>query len=147
MDKAFAPTARNIITCTIDENGDVLYLATDANDAFLNDGTEVTRRASHVEPNTFWARQAFYVLRWFGDKGRIAEWTRNWSVQWRVNTKPVGGPILTWGDVHPHAGSGYFHINRNQTATWGSRTFGIRQDAIDAEIKFLNDFFLERGIQ
>ena len=139
MDTAFAPTARNIITCTIDENGDVIYLATDANDAFLNDGTEITRRASHVEPVELPARILFYVLRWFGNKGRIAEWTRNWNVLWRVNTKPVGGPILTYGDIEPrYRGSEV----GGKVVTWHQR-----QQAIDAEISFLNDFFLERGIQ
>ena len=140
MDKAFAPTARNIITCTIDENGDVIYLATDANDAFLNHGEVVTKRASHVEPVQRFARICFYILRWFGDKGRIAEWTRNWDVEWRVNTRPVGGPILTYGDVEPR----YKNVEGlgDRIVTWHQR-----QQAIDAEIVFLNDWFLERGIQ
>ena len=149
MDKAFAKTDRNIITCTIDENGDVIYLATDANDAFLNDGTEVTRRASHVEPDDFVLRVAFYILRSIsGNKNTIAEWTRNWKCLWRVNTKPVGGPILTWADVWRVKGhlavlpwlpslSQYNHV-----ALWRNR-----QEAIDTEIQFLNDWFLERGIR
>lgn len=120
--KPFAKEEHNIITCTIDENGDVIYLATDANDAFLNDGTEVTRRASHVEPEHFGYRVAFYILRLLGDKTHIAQWTREWPVVWRVNTRPVGGPILE--------------------GRWTNR-----QAAIDAEIIFLNDWFLERGIQ
>jgi hypothetical protein len=137
VDKPFSKTPHNIITCTIDENGDVIYLATDSNDAFLNDGTEITRRASHVEPVQKFARICFYILRWFGDKGRIAEWTRNWNVLWRVNTKPVGGPILTWD-----------HVGWNSSdRPLGYATWTNRQDAIDFEIAFLNDWFLERGIQ
>jgi hypothetical protein len=89
---AFAKTARNIITCTVDENGDVIYLATDANDAFLNHGDVVTKRASHVEPELLVYRLVFRFLRLFGDKTRIAEWTRNWPVLWRVDTRPCGRP-------------------------------------------------------
>lgn len=136
MDKPFPKHDTGIITCTIDENGDVLFLATDANDAFLNHGDVITKRASHVEPVQRFARILFYILRWFGDKGRIADWTRNWRVTWRVNTKPVGGPILTWGHV------GWSIIDYTTVAMWRHR-----QAAIDAEIKFLNDWFLERGIQ
>lgn len=142
MDKAFAKTAQNIITCTIDENGDVIFLATDANDAFLNHGDVVTKRASHVEPVQRFARVLFYILRWFGDKGRIAEWTRNWHVTWRVNTRPVGGPILRVKDVHPEISFDHYPQYGEQHAWWFDR-----QAAIDAEIKFLNEWFLERGIQ
>ena len=137
--KPYNKTAHNIITCTIDENGDVIFLATDANDAFLNHGDVVTTRASHVEPVQLVARICFYILRWFGDKGRIAEWTRNWHVTWRVNTRPVGGPILRVKDVSPSPCAPWMD---DQIAFWYNR-----QEAIDAEIKFLNEWFLERGIQ
>ena len=122
MIKPFPKSPRNIITCVIDENGDVLYLATDANDAFLNDGTEITRRASHVLPENFWLRAAFRILRTFGDKTQMAEWTRHWRTTWIVDASPVGAPTFRGG--------------------WTNR-----QDAIDFEIAFLNDWFLERGIQ
>jgi hypothetical protein len=127
----------NIIDCTVDENGDVLYLATEANDRFLKQPDSVTRRASHVEPVQQFARICFYILRLFGNKNRIAAWTRNWHVLWRVNTKPVGGPILKWVD--------YFGCGKRDGA--GIAMFRNRQDAIDFEIRFLNDWFLERGIQ
>lgn len=140
MDKPFLPTDKNIITCIVDENGDVIYLATDANDAFLNDGTEVTKRASHVEPSDLVHRIAFRFLRLFGDKTRIAEWTRNWSVLWRVDTRPVGGPILKYWDI-PHQ-----DWQRGWLLDGNIVLFPRRQDAIDAEIKFLNNWFLERGI-
>jgi hypothetical protein len=122
MDKPFAKTARNIITCTIDENGDVIFIATDANDVFLNHGDVVTKRASHVLPENFWLRQAFRILRLFGDKTQLAEWTRRRRTTWLVDASPVGAPTFRGG--------------------WTNR-----QDAIDFEISFLNDWFLERGIR
>lgn len=132
---AFPKTQRDVITLTIDEDGDLLFLKTDSADIFLELGTTVTKRASHVEPATFWDRVAFHVLRTLvADDSSIAAWTRTWKCRWRVNTSPVGGPILTWADL------------------WGSvapsttATFADRQNAIDAEIAFLNTWFLERGI-
>lgn len=144
--KRFQKTAVKIATMTIDENGDVLFLATDSNDIFLELGTVVTKRASHVEPATFWARRAFHLLRSVvSDKSRSAEWTRLWTCRWRVNTKPVGGPILTWRDVYTREqvasmariGSIPVLLGLRDIATWQDR-----QDAIDAEVKFLNEFFL-----
>ncbi len=135
--KRFPKHDNKIITITIDEEGDVLFLKTDANDIFLDQGTVVTKRASHVEPAPLYERLAFHLLRAvFGDKGKVSDWTRTWRTLWRVNTKPVGGPILTWGHIYPAA------LN---CSTLGRQTycFGRRQDAIDAEIEFLNKFFLE----
>jgi hypothetical protein len=137
--KRFPKHDDSVVTATIDENGDVLFLATSANDIFLNHGTVVTKRASHVEPYHLGYRIAFHILRWFGDKTQIAEWTRNWPVVWRVNTKPVGGPILTWKDIGS-TGGGFW--KDSEPAIWLDR-----QEAIDEEIKFLNNWFLERGIR
>lgn len=124
-----------IITVTFDENGDATYLASEGTDIFLELGETVTHRASHVEPATRGARLLFHFLRLFGNKNRIAEWTRHWDCNWRVNTAPVGGPILTYADVEP----------RYRGTAIGSRiaTWHNRQDAIDTEIAFLNQFFLE----
>ena len=120
--KSFPKTQRNVVTVTI-EDGDLVFLATDSADIFLEQGETVTRRASHVEPDNFAYRVAFTVLRSLvSDKSRIAAWTRLWPCLWRVNTAPVGGPILT-------------------------ERFTDRQKAIDAEIIFLNNWFLERGIR
>jgi hypothetical protein len=147
MDKPFPKTPQKIVTITIDENGDQVFLKTDSADVFLEQGEVITRRASHVEPADLKRRILFTVIRALvPDTSKIAAWTRTWACNWRINTSPVGGPTLTWGMVHPKATSGYFHTNRDVIATWGPRTFGNRQDAIDTEIKFLNDFFLERGI-
>lgn len=54
------------------------------------------RRVSHVEPVNVVYRVAFHVLRkLFGEDGRVGNWTRRWSVNWRarmlVGDKPVLG--------------------------------------------------------
>jgi hypothetical protein len=143
---AFPKTQRDVITLTIDEDGDLLFLKTDSADIFLELGTTVTKRASHVEPATFWARIAFHILRTLvADDSSIAAWTRTWKCRWRVNTSPVGGPILTWADLRLLGWDPLIDL-------WGSvapsttATFADRQNAIDAEIAFLNTWFLERGI-
>ena len=93
--KAFAKQEQKVLTVTITEDGDLIYLKTSEHDIFAEMGEVVTKRASHVEPATFWLRVAFHILRTVvNDKSRIAEWTRGWSCDWRVNTAPVGGPIL-----------------------------------------------------
>lgn len=135
--KPFPKTPTKIVTLTIDENGDQVFLKTDSADIFLEQGEVITRRASHVEPATFWRRLAFSVLRrLFPDTSRVAAWTRTWSCLWRVNTSPVGGPILTIWD----ATGG--HVPSNRIMTWADR-----QSAIDAEVQFLNHWFAERTIQ
>lgn len=111
-----------IVTVIIDENGDLMGLNTPGSEVFFDPESTVTRRASHVEPDSLVLRVLFHLLRRLGDKNQIAEWTRHWPCLWRVNTKPVGGPILD---------KRWYH----------------RQDAIDAEVVFLNNFFLERGVQ
>ena len=133
--KAFAKQEQKVLTVIIDEDGNLIYLKTSEHDIFAEMGEVVTARASHVEPSEFWPRVAFHILRTVvSDKSRIAEWTRGWNVSWRIDTHPVGGPLLRWKHL----------------LTEGSEsiaTFSNRQAAIDAEIKFLNQFFLERGIQ
>jgi hypothetical protein len=121
------------VTVTIEENGDATFLATDSAATFLECGDVRTRRASHVEPVNFWLRVAFHVLRTFwGRKTQVAAWTRKWDCLWRVNTSPVGGPTLRWRDV--------YDTNRgDEVATWHNR-----QEAIDAEIKFLDEWFAVR---
>ncbi len=134
--KPFAKTEHKVLTVTIDEQGDLIYLKTGEHDIFAEMGEVVTKRASHVEPVNIGLRMVFRFLRLFGDKTRVAEWTRGWRCLWRVDTRPVGGPVLTWYDV---LGQPW---GMSRTATWHNR-----QDAIDAEIIFLNQFFLERGIK
>jgi hypothetical protein len=54
------------------------------------------RRASHVEPNNIVLRKIFHMIRArFGEKGKMANFTRQWPCLWRVNMTPSGGPVLT----------------------------------------------------
>lgn len=120
MDKPFAKSEHKVFAVTYDEHGNLEYIKTDAADCLLELGTVVTRRASHVEPQAFWTRVWFHIVRQFvSDKSAIAAWTREWTCEWRVNTAPVGGPILP-------------------------ERFRDRQKAIDREIEFLNEWFLKR---
>ena len=138
--KAFPKTPRKVLSVVIDEHGQLEYLKTDSCDVLLELGETVTRRASHVEPATFWTRVWFHVVRRFvTDKSAIASWTRGWRCQWRVNCSPVGGPILLWKHI-PANGLDMRHtVWANEIATWSNR-----QHAIDAEVAFLNEFFLTR---
>lgn len=124
-------------TMTIEETGDLTFLDTDSAEAFLDIGETTKRRASHVEPAVWGYRVVFHVLRFFGDKNRLAEWTRHWPVLWRVNTKPVGGPIMKLKHAYPQAP--WVFPAGEGIAVWGNR-----QDAIEAEIKFLNEWFANR---
>lgn len=129
-----------IVTITIEDDGNLTFLATESSDVFLELGRVVTRRASHVEPALFWNRQLFRILRTlFTDDSRVAAWTRTWDNLWRVDTRPVGGPILTWAHVRPEIAAAA-HSLAGRTYYWFDR-----QAAIDAEVKFLNQFFAERG--
>jgi hypothetical protein len=124
------------LTFVIDESGDLKFLVPEfMHESRLLEGA-VVNRASHVEPDNFVLRIIFHGLRQvLGDKGRMSEFTRNWPILWRVNTKPVGGPILRVKDVYdwcPVSCS-----QHNNVATWRNR-----QNAIDAEIKFLNSWFI-----
>jgi hypothetical protein len=106
-----------VATFVIDEQGNVKYLVNEATDKMF-EGDAVKQRASHVEPDNWLFRIAFHMLRQvFGDRGRMSDLTRRWPCLWRVNTKPVGGPILE--------------------PRWRNR-----QEAIDAEIEFLVEWFV-----
>jgi hypothetical protein len=107
------------VTFIISGNGDCTYLLTES--APIIEGT-VTARASHVEPDNWLLRAVFHLLRqWLGDKGRMSDFTRSWKCLWRVNLKPVGGPILC---------TRYFD----------------RKQAINAEVFALNKFFIGEKI-
>jgi hypothetical protein len=136
--KPFSPTPHKVITITIDEQGNNVFLKTDSADCFLEQGEVITRRASHVEPAPRYERWLFSLLRTlFSDTSAVAAWTRTWNTLWRINTSPVGGPILRVGHVWP----GVAWPVEDRVAC-----FANRQDAIDAEIEFLNNFFAERKI-
>jgi len=77
---------------SIDSNGDMSQLVSPSF-PLLVDGT--IRRASHVEPTNIVLRWVFHLLRtMYGGKGRIAAWTREWPIVWRVNLTPINGPII-----------------------------------------------------
>jgi len=105
------------ITVTIDEEGDQVFLKGHGADVFLGLGDTRTQRASHVEPDNRLLRFLFHFIRHrTADDSRLAAFTRCWPCLWRVNTAPVGGPILS--------------------GRWRNRL-----KAIDAEVEFLNQFF------
>jgi hypothetical protein len=134
--KPFPKSPQKVVTVVIDEHGNLEYLKTDSCDVLLELGEVITRRASHVEPATFWTRVWFHIIRTLvSDKSRVAAWTRNWKCLWRVNTAPVGGPILRHIHVDPNSKQWAWDV----IAVWENR-----QDAIDAEITFLNKWFLTR---
>ena len=121
--KPFPKTERKVVTVTIDESGDMVFLRTPESDIFLELGETITRRASYVVPAAFWSRLAFNTIRYFvHDDSASAEWCRTWRGPWMVDTTPTAGVVLE--------------------GRWM-----IRQDAIDAEIAFLNRWFLEGGVQ
>src|SRR5277367_304819 len=105
------------VTLTMDEQGDFLFLKSESTQVFCALGETRTRRASHILPENFWQRLAFRALRAISfDDSAAAQWTRSWRCVWIVDTRPVGGPILE--------------------GRWLNR-----QDAILAEIEFLNRLF------
>ena len=106
-------------TITIDEDGSVTFLKTKDAAIFLSIGGYTTRRASHVEPDWLPLRLAFRAIRAIvRDTSSVAQWTRTWKCIWRVAI--VGGPIL-------------------------STRYYDRKQAINAEIFFLNKFFMEKN--
>jgi len=103
-----------VITVFIDDEG-MTFLMDETVKLFEGEGE--VKRASHVEPDSLVFRLLFHTLRHvFGDKGRMSDFTRSWPCLWRVNTKPTAGVILP--------------------GRWRNR-----QEAIDAEIVFLNEWF------
>ena len=121
--KPFPKTERRVVTVTIDESGDMVFLRTPESDIFLELGETITRRASRVLPAAFWSRIAFKAIRYFvHDDSASAAWCRTWRGPWMVDTTPTAGVVLE--------------------GRWMNR-----QDAINAEIAFLNRWFLEGGVQ
>ena len=106
------------VTLTIDDEGNAVFLKGHGGDAFLALGDIRTQRASHVEPDAWLLRLVFHAVRFLvSDASLVAQWTRTWPCLWRVNTAPIGGPILD--------------------GRWRNRLA-----AIDAEVEFLNTYFL-----
>lgn len=105
----------SLVSVVIRDDGTVVCLDHTETSCFRSLGQVKTRRASHVEPDNSLLRPAFHMLRLvFGDKGWMAEFTRLWPCQWRVNLSPIGGPILT-------------------------QVYTDRLEAIDSEVAWLNE--------
>jgi hypothetical protein len=99
------------------EDGIARFLVSDQTRVFMEPG-QVTKRASHVEPDGIVLRKCFHIIRQlFGEKGFIAGLTRQWPCIWRVNLGPVNGPVL-------------------------ATRYTDRQEAIESEIEWLNQNFI-----
>lgn len=72
-------------------NGDIKYLYT-AGVPLQELGTIKLTRLSHITPVCAPIKgPAFRLLRWlFGDRGRIAAWTRTWKGPWLVEILATG---------------------------------------------------------
>ena len=114
-------SSQDEVTFIIDiSTGDAVYLVTEAAST-LQLGA-MPSRASHVIPRNFALRGLFYLLRyWLGDKGRMSDFTRSWRCEWIIDTRPVGGPILP-------------------------TIYYDRKQAINAEVAFLNQWFIGRTV-
>lgn len=105
------------VTVHITEDGTIRFLVNEDSKPFLTEDA-VVRRASHVEPTQAILRLLFHGLRFiFGEKGWMADFTRRWPCEWRINLSPIHGPILPG-------------------------TYCNRQAAIDAEVLYLNENFI-----
>jgi hypothetical protein len=84
----------------------------------LKHGPAQVHRGSYILPISRPKRWAFRLFRrLFGETGRVAAWTRSWRGPWRVDLGPSAGPVI--------------------------QPFTNRQDAIDAEIVWLNQHLSE----
>jgi hypothetical protein len=102
---------------SMDESGTLTFLVDADTQALLNESS-VIQRASNVEPVSRPLRAVFHTLRHlFGEKGRMASFTRLWPCLWQINLGPIGGPVL-------------------------DATYRNRQAAIDAEVVWLNTNFI-----
>lgn len=84
----------NQVVISISPTGAVQYIDPAAGQLVTGEATK--RRASHVLPVGRIRRAAFILLRWcFGETGAVADWTRGWNCQWRVQIVdgPTAGPF------------------------------------------------------
>lgn len=99
------------------DTGNSVFLLTGAAKS-LDFGPLPKIRASHVIPADPLLRVIFNFIRSHcTDTGPLAAFTRRWPCAWQIDTTPVGGPILP--------------------GVWYNRA-----EAIDAEVEFLNDWFV-----
>lgn len=82
-----------------------------------------TRRASYIEPFNPFLRFLFHLIRGpISDESRLAEFTRRWPCKWRANVFDHRVPNKVIGP------------------------FNSRQEAIDAEIKYITDHWIKEGL-
>lgn len=102
---------------SIAPDGTLRFVVSKELEGLLTAEATVTR-ASHVEPVRPVLRTVFHFLRSrFNEYGWVAAFTRLWPCEWRINLGPIGRGIL-------------------------HQTYQNRQEAIDAEIKYLNAHYI-----
>ena len=107
-----------IITVTITDAGDQLFIKGHGTDVFCELGETQVQRGSHIVPEYIPLRLAFKALRAIvSDTSWLAAWSRTWACWWMVDASPVGGQVLP-------------------------QRWLTREHAIAAEIEYLNKFFL-----
>ena len=77
----------------VDEYGSV-YFVKDVQ--LIPEGVKIESvRVSHVEPLRLMPRVLFHIIRSVcSDDSKLARWTREWKVPWRINLTRVNGPII-----------------------------------------------------
>lgn len=81
----------------IGKDGNVTMIANEAAEDLIKvlGGQVQKTRASHVEPCDIVLRVFFRAIRSLvSDQSRIAQWTRSWPVDWRVDLRRSNGPIV-----------------------------------------------------
>lgn len=74
----------------IDSSGKITCVGEPAIDMYRL-GNVTRHRVSHILPTNRTKRKAFRLLRWvFGDKGRVAAWTRTWRGPWYAVIRATG---------------------------------------------------------
>ncbi len=83
-----------MITVIFKPDGSIRHLACPQVD-FSELGTVKIRRASHIWPANPFVRLAFRAIRFvFGDRGRLAEWSRHWRCCWTVRLSEDPGRVV-----------------------------------------------------
>jgi hypothetical protein len=79
---------------SFDEAGNCLALKSDVVPLALLGETSGVTRVSHIVPADSEKRLAFLALRFlFGERGRVAEWARQWQGPWQVRWAASPGVV------------------------------------------------------
>ena len=105
------------VTITFQPDGTMRFIDKPELATMYEFGIKERLRASRVEPVSPLLRRAFY---WIRDRVRddspLAAFTRRWPCKWQVDLELSGGPVIG--------------------------PFNRRQDAIDAEVRWLEEHIL-----